>query len=109
MNYAKTHLRMAIAVLLLWGCTEPFERSGYVIDKTNKEPLPGVSVEIYMKYQIRDSLNEKVFTDGNGYFHIKEKRDKKTLFDVYKPGYIGFVSALPLINDTIYLERESRN
>lgn len=107
MNYFKTHLKLAIAVLLLWGCAEPFERIGRVIEEGSGQPVQGLSVDIYMKTQVRDSLQEEVFTDSRGYFQVKEKRSSKTLFLLSKPGYIGFTSSLPLQNDTIYLEKEN--
>lgn len=93
-------------LFILAGCSNPIERSGVVIDKQTKEPIQDVSVEIYMKNQKRDSLKEKVFTDANGHFHIKEKRDEDLLFLLYKNGYIGYTSSISIPNDTIIFERD---
>lgn len=105
----KTSLLWKISFILftLVGCNNPIERSGIVIDKQTKEPLQNVSIEIYLKTQRRDSLNEKVFTDRNGHFHIREERDEGQLFILQKSGYISHTNSLSTVNDTIKLERDN--
>ena len=88
------------------GCTEKIERSGIVVDRNTNEPVKGVSIEIYLKHQRRDSLKEKVITDKRGQFYISERIDKEELFELRKDGYIGFVSTLSIENGTIKLERD---
>lgn len=98
---------LLLSTLFVWvGCNNAIERSGYVLDNTTRLPLEGVSVDIDMKAQRKDSLAVPVFTNEKGYFHIQEKRGKDIQFLVYKEGYIGFTSALSVPNDTIYLEKE---
>ena len=91
--------------LILVGCDNRIERSGFVIDETTKEPIEGVTIEVYLKAQKGDSLTEKIFTDSTGYFHISEKRDKDVLFEINKRGYISQIHSLSIANDTIRLER----
>ncbi|MCR9289601.1 MAG: carboxypeptidase-like regulatory domain-containing protein [Bacteroidetes bacterium] len=98
--------KMILILFTLAGCNHPIERSGIVVDRQTKEPLQGVTIDIYLKTQRRDSLKEKVFTDSNGHFYIREKRDEDLLFLLQKNGYIGHVNSLSIINDTIKLERE---
>ena len=86
-------------------CTEKIERRGVVVDQSTNKPLMGISIEIYLKYQRRDSLKEKVVTDKNGRFYIKEKIDKEQLFQLRKDGYIGHVNSLSIEHNTILLER----
>ena len=99
-------LLLVCSLLLLGSCTEPFERSGIVVDRITRQPIEGVSIDIYMKGQRRDSLKEKVFTDKNGYFITKEKRDADESFLFMKKGYIGYTSSLSAKNDTIDMIRE---
>ncbi len=104
------YFTLLISIILLAGftqCTTKIERSGFVLDAVSKEPIEGVSVEIYMKYQRKDSLAQKVLTDANGYFYIKEKRNDNQLFAVRKKGYIGYISALSVPEDTVFLELEN--
>jgi hypothetical protein len=98
-------LKIIVLQFIFISCSNPIERSGYVIDEDSMQPLEGVSVDIYMKHQRRDSLQEKVFTDSNGYFFVAEKRDDDILFLMYKYGYIGYTSSLKVANDTILFER----
>ena len=88
------------------GCNPDIERSGYVVDKETLEPIENVSIDIYMKHQKRDSLQQKVFTNYEGYFSISEKRGENQMFQLYKEGYIGFVNSLSVKMDTIKLEKE---
>ena len=88
------------------GCVEKIERSGTVVDRHTNEPLKGVSIEIYLKHQRRDSLIEKVVTNNKGQFYISEKIDKEKLFELHMDGYISHVSSLSLKKDTIKLERD---
>ncbi len=90
---------------IMIGCTEKIERSGIVVDRNTNEPLEGVSIDLYLKYQRRDSLKDNVFTDEKGYFYITEKIDEDELFQLRMDGYIGHVSSLSIENDTIKLER----
>ncbi|MEZ4932819.1 MAG: hypothetical protein R2788_11955 [Saprospiraceae bacterium] len=92
-------------VLIIAGCDHDIERSGVVVDSQTQEPIPGVSVDIYLKDQSGDSLMTKVYTDANGYFHVGEKHSEGKFFLLYKEGYIGFVSKLSVANDTISLEK----
>lgn len=92
-------------MLAISGCENAFERNGYVVDKATRLPLEGVSVDIYLKAQAKDSLKEKVLTDQNGYFHITEKRSKHTTFLLEKTGYTGYVSSLADKQDTVFLEK----
>jgi len=98
-----TPLSIIFLILFLTSCSNPIERSGVVIDENTKEPIEGVYIDISMKTQRRDSLKEKVFTDSNGYFHIKEKRDIGLFFTLEKSGYGYFTSTLSTPNDTIEL------
>ncbi|MFN3315183.1 MAG: hypothetical protein ACK40K_00055 [Raineya sp.] len=93
------------AFIFLASCQNSFERKGVVLDKQTQKPIEGVSVEIYMKTQRRDSLKEKVLTDKQGYFWVKENIKADKLFVLEKEGYIGFVSSLEKPNDTIFLEK----
>jgi uncharacterized lipoprotein YajG len=96
-----------LSTILFVGCDQKIERSGVVVDKLTNEPIPNVSIEIYLKNQRRDSLIKKVFTDRNGYFHITEKRSKGQLFELNKIGYISHVNSLSVENDTIELKRST--
>lgn len=98
------HFSVLLALLVTTGCGQATERKGYVFEHQTHKPLPGVSVEIYMKQTLKDSLKTKVFTDHNGYYHITEKRSKSTTFLLHKDGYIDWVSSLTEDNDTVYLE-----
>jgi len=86
-------------------CKEPIERSGVVVDRDTNEPIEGVSIDIYMKYQKRDSLQQKIITDKNGHFTITEKRDINEMFQLEKVGYIGHVNSLKIKDDTIRMEK----
>lgn len=97
---------LAFTLLILSGCGKKIERKGVVVDELTNEPLEGVTIDIYMKSQKRDSLKEKVYTDNNGYFFMDEKRSTGQSFLIYKEGYIGHVSSLTVENDTIRLEKE---
>ncbi len=100
----KNLLILVIASLLLSGCDEEITRSGVVIDSQTGKPVEGVSIDVYLKYQKRDSLLNKVLTDQNGKFFISEKKSEGLLFLLDKEGYTGFVSSLSKANDTIRLE-----
>lgn len=91
--------------LVIAGCDQDIERSGVIVDSQTKAPIPGVSVDIYLKDQSGDSLMTKVFTDANGYFHVGEKHNESKFFLLNKEGYIGFVGSLSIANDTILLEK----
>lgn len=96
-----------LSTTIFVGCDQKIERSGVVVDELTNEPIPEVSIEIYLKNQRRDSLIKKVFTDRNGYFRITEKRSKGLLFELNKIGYISHVNSLSVENDTIELERST--
>ena len=97
---------VVFTLFALVSCNNPIERSGIIIDRETFKPLQNVSIDIYMKTQKRDSLKEKVFTDSNGHFFIREKRNKDQLFLVQKDGYISYTNSLSIGNDTIKLEKE---
>lgn len=97
---------LIFSLFLLASCKEPIERSGVVVDGDTQQPIEGVEIDIYMKYQKRDSLKQDVITDKNGHFTISEKHDIDQMFQLRKPGYIGFVSSLKAKGDTIRMEKE---
>lgn len=107
MLHRKTIWIIILSTIIFVGCDKKIERSGVVVDNLTHEPIPGVSIEVYLKNQRRDSLQKKIFTDLNGYFHITEKRSKGLLFQLNKYGYISHVSPLSVENDTIELERST--
>lgn len=80
-------------------CKSASERTGVIVDDTTGEPVAGVTVEIYMKDQVKDSLQSKVSSRKDGTFRVSEKRPKDQLFILEKGGYISHVSSLP--DDTI--------
>jgi 5-hydroxyisourate hydrolase-like protein (transthyretin family) len=86
-------------------CKQQSIRSGIVVDSESGRPIPGVSVEIYMKDQVKDSLQTKVVTDDNGLFTTGEKRPANQMFILEKGGYISYVSSLPKKGDTIRMEK----
>lgn len=103
----KTSFNIPTLLLLLvvgtfaTSCKPASERSGVVVDSKTGEPIAGVSVEIYMKHQVKDSLQRKVSTGKDGSFYIAEKRPADQQFLLEKNGYISFTSALPNAGDTI--------
>ena len=96
---------LIIILLILVGCDEKIERSGIVVDQQTHEPLQDVLIEIMYKQHTKDSLNEKVLTDQNGYFFISERKSKKQLYELSKSGYVKLRSFLTVKNDTTELER----
>lgn len=96
-----TYLFSLIIGISANACKPATERSGVVVDSKTGEPIAGVSVEIYLKYQVKDSLQRKVSTGKDGSFYVAEKRPADQQFLLEKNGYIGFTSALPKAGDTI--------
>lgn len=107
MLHKSAFLIVFLSTIILVGCNQQIERSGVVIDALTNEPIPEVSIDIYLRNQRRDSLINKVYTDRNGFFHITEKRSKAMLFELSKIGYINHVSSLSVENDTIQLEKST--
>lgn len=98
-------IRLVLALILLTtGCTSRTERSGVVVDQRTRQPLPGVSVAVYLGHITHDTLQLQVVTDSSGYFFIPEKRSSDQLFALSLEGYIGYVSTLPTAGDTLLLE-----
>lgn len=100
----RVNLHIVLFTFFLTSCSDPIERSGVVIDATTHYPIEGASIEIYLKEQTKDSLQNKVFTDEKGCFSISEKKDSELLFSINKDGYKGFVGTLSNANDTVLLE-----
>jgi hypothetical protein len=98
LNILSFLLSLIVGISML-SCQSKFERSGVVVDDITGEPVAGVTVEIYMKNQVKDSLQSKVSSRKDGTFRISEKRPKDQLFLLEKSGYISHVSSLP--DDTI--------
>jgi len=96
---------ITLVLLIFVGCDEKIERSGIVVDQQTHEPLQDVLIEIMFKQKTKDSLNEKVLTDQNGYFFISERKSKKQLYELSKSGYVKLSSFLTVKNDTTELER----
>jgi hypothetical protein len=86
-------------------CKKSFERTGVVVDRNSNVPLENVSIEIYLKNQVKDSLKTRVITDQKGYFLVNEKRPSDQLFILEKGGYISYVSSLKKPGDTIRMEK----
>lgn len=96
---------ITLVLLIFVGCDEKIERSGIIVDQQTHEPLQDVLIEIMYKQHTKDSLNEKVLTDQNGYFFISERKSKKQLYELSKSGYVNLRSFLIVKNDTTELER----
>lgn len=92
-------------LLLIIACKQDINRSGVVVDSATQQPISGVSVEIYLKNQVKDSLQSKVITDENGRFSIAEKRPSDQMFILEKGGFISHVSTLEKQGDTIRMEK----
>lgn len=100
-----TSFLLLTILLLIITCKQDINRSGVVVDSATQQPISGVSVEIYLKNQVKDSLQSKVITDENGRFSIAEKRPSDQMFILEKGGFISHVSTLEKQGDTIRMEK----
>lgn len=91
--------------MLLFACKRESIRSGVVVDSKTGQPLSDVTVEIYLKNQVKDSLGIRVATDDRGLFSTKEKRPTEQMFILEKGGYISHVGTLDKEGDTVRMEK----